>query len=105
MTTSTAPKPPKHLSLAARRWFTDISTEYELGSHHVKLLVAAAESWDLCAKATAAIAKHGLTYEDRFGAPRPRPEVAIARDARAAFVSCVRALGLDLQPPVDDGQE
>jgi P27 family predicted phage terminase small subunit len=99
---STDPKPPKHLSVTTRRWFARIASEYELGDHQVYLLTLAAEAWDACQAARAAIAKHGQVYTDRFSAPRTRPEVAIQRDSRAGFISAVRALGLDIQPPTDD---
>ncbi len=44
-------------------------------------------------------AKHGTTYDDRFGAPHARPEIGIERDARLAFVRCLRELGLDVSEP------
>jgi hypothetical protein len=43
--------------------------------------------------------KDGLTYTDRFGAPRARPEVAIERDSRIAFARLVRELALDVEAP------
>ncbi|SHG79391.1 P27 family phage terminase small subunit [Bradyrhizobium erythrophlei] len=91
--------PPKHLRADTAAWFTLIVKEYELDSHHVRLLIKACESWDRSEQAREAIAKHGMTYEDRFGAPRARPEGAIERDSRLAFARLVRELGLDLAPP------
>ena len=41
----------------------------------------------------------GVTYTDRFGAPRARPEVGIERDSRLAFLRALRELGLDLEAP------
>ena len=59
--------------------------EFELEEHHLKLLTAACESWDRCQQARRRLKKHGLTYADRFGQPRARPEVGIERDNRIAF--------------------
>jgi hypothetical protein len=66
--------------------------------HHARLLTLAGEAWDRAVAAREAIGKHGITYEDRFGAPRARPEIAIERDSRIAFARLVRELKLDLEP-------
>jgi phage terminase small subunit len=93
------PKPPRHLRAATRRWFVDVCERYELEEHHFRLLTLASESWDRCHAAREAIATHGITYMDRFGAPRARPEVAIERDSRVAFARLIRELDLDVAPP------
>lgn len=92
-------KPPNHLRPETAQWFKDVTSQYELEPHHVRLLTLAAESWDRCQQAREVLNRDGLTYRDRFGAPRARPEVAIERDARMAFARLVRELGLDLLPP------
>jgi phage terminase small subunit len=71
---------------------------YELEEHHLRLLTLAGEAWDRAFTAREAIGKHGITYTDRFGAPRVRPEVAVERDARLAFARLVRELRLDVEP-------
>ncbi len=43
--------------------------------------------------------KKGLTYTDRFGAPKSRPEVGIARDSKIVFMRAMRELALDVLPP------
>ena len=93
--------PPKHLRNETAAWFTSILDEYELESHHLKLLTLAAESWDRACQAREAISKHGLTYLDRFQAPRSRPEVAVERDSRLAFARLLRELSLDVAPPAE----
>jgi phage terminase small subunit len=88
-------KPPKHLRPATRRWFAEIADRFALESHHFRLLLLASEAWDECVAAGEALAEHGTTFEDRFGSPRARPEVAIRRDARIAFARLVKQLGVD----------
>jgi phage terminase small subunit len=95
------PKPPAHLRAATARWWSEIVAEYELESFHLRLLTKASESWDRSEQAREALVKHGLTFEDRFGSPRARPEVAIERDSRIAFARLIRELGLEVAPPSD----
>jgi hypothetical protein len=72
---------------------------FELESHHLCLLQLAGEAWDRCQAARKAIGELGLTYNDRHGAPHPRPEIAIERDARLAFARLIRELDLDVELP------
>jgi P27 family predicted phage terminase small subunit len=98
---SAAAKPPAHLRAATSKWWTDVLAEYSLESHHIRLLTKACESWDRSEQAREGILRHGLTFEDRFGSPHARPEIAIERDSRIAFARLVRELGLDVAPPSD----
>ena len=91
----TKSNPPKHLRPATRRWWTAVVDGWHLEDHHHRLLTLAGEAWDRCAQAREAIAANGLTYDDRFGKPRARPEVAIERDSRIGFSRLVRELNLD----------
>src|SRR5260370_37987940 len=88
-------KPPSHLRAETKKWFASVVEEYELEPHHVKLLTLAAENWDRATLAREAIAEHGLTYTDRFGSPRKRPEVSVAESATIAFARLTRELDLD----------
>jgi phage terminase small subunit len=87
--------PPAHLAPSTRAWFAQVLSERQMEPHQIKLLTLAGEAWDRGQQAREALAEHGLVFADRFGAPRPRPEVAIERDARLAFAKLVRELGLD----------
>lgn len=91
----TTPRAPKHLRPATKRWWSIVVESYELEEHHLKLLSLAATAWDRAEEARQELAKSGLTYSDRFGAPRPRPEVAIERDSRLAYCRVLRELDLD----------
>ena len=90
---------PQHLTSDAAAWWEQVITEFDLEPHHVRLLTLAAEAWDRCAQARAILDEQGLTYIDRFGAPRARPEAAIERDSRTAFARLLRELDLDLEGP------
>ncbi|MEH2480161.1 P27 family predicted phage terminase small subunit [Nitrobacteraceae bacterium AZCC 2146] len=94
-------QPPKHLRADTEGWFASVVEEFDLDSHHLRLLAKACEAWDRSEQAREAIAKHGLTYLDRFDAPRARPECAIERDSRLAFARLVREIGLDVSAPVE----
>ena len=92
---------PRHLRRATAAWWRSVLRDYDLEEHHLRLLSAAAESWDRTQEAREALERHGLTFEDRFGQPRVRPEVAIERDNRLAFARILRELDLDGEPLPD----
>jgi len=92
---------PKHLRTATRQWWNQVIADYELEPHHVRLLTLAAEAWDRGQQAREALARYGLTFEDRFGQPHARPEVGIERDSRLSFARLLRELALDVDEPVE----
>jgi len=87
-------KPPEHLSKQAKDFWRWASDEYQLNQDELHLLLMACEAMDRCIQARKRLAKQGLTYTDRFGQPKSRPEVAIERDSRLAFARLVKQLGL-----------
>ena len=98
---SRLPEAPEHLEPATRAWWAAIVREYELESFHERLLTLCGESWDRGQQARAILAEKGLTFLDRFGQPRGRPEIAIERDCRSGFARLLRELALDVEPPRD----
>lgn len=90
---------PEHLALETRTWWESVVAAYTLEEHHRKLLTLAGESWDRCKAARTVIDAQGLTYDDRHGQPRTRPEIAIERDSRLAFTRILREIDLDSDPP------
>ncbi len=94
-------KPPALLKPATKEWWSSTFEDFELEDRHLRLLTLCGEAWDRCQEAREAIAEHGLTYVDRFGAPRLRPEVAVERDSRLAFAKLLRELDLQDAPPPD----
>ena len=85
-------KAPAHLAPETRKWFAEFVTTYQLEPHHLRLLQLAAEAWDRCQEARAAIARDGLIA---LTTGRPHAGVAIERDARLAFARLLRELDLD----------
>jgi phage terminase small subunit len=51
----------------------------------------------LALEASEALAKHGLTFVDRWGQPHGRPEIAVERDSRISFARLCRELDLDAE--------
>lgn len=96
-------KAPKHLAPATAAWFESVLKNYDLEPHHVRILALASEAWDRGQEAREALTKHGsLTFNDRFGSPHARPEVAIERDSRIAFARLLRELCLDIEEPAEN---
>jgi phage terminase small subunit len=86
---------PDHLQPATRIWFESVIADFALDQHHVRMLVLAAEAWDLSQQAREQLASAGITFMDQNGNPRAHPAVAIERDARLAFVRIIRELDLE----------
>lgn len=103
MTTKTNRRAPGHLSPKRRRLYRRVADDFELWRepHALEVLRLACEALDRGDDARAAIAKHGTTYDDRFGQPRARPEIAIERDSRLAVARLFRELSLDGGAPDD----
>lgn len=91
----TAQKAPKFLRVDTRKWWQGVVDEFVLEPHHLRLLTAAATSWDRACEARAAIEQHGLTFQDQLGRPVVRPEVAVERNSLTVFYRLLRELGLD----------
>ncbi|MBM7045223.1 P27 family phage terminase small subunit [Rhizobium lusitanum] len=97
------PKPPKHLRASTAKWFRSVVEAFDLEAHDVRLLTLAAESWDRGQQAREIVDRDGMTFEDRFGQPKARPEIGIERDSRISFARLLRELGLGIGAP-DDGR-
>jgi phage terminase small subunit len=79
-----------------------VVTTWQLEEHHERLLTLAAEAFDRAVQAREILSRKGITFKDRFGQPKPRPEVAIERDARMAVAKLLRELDLDISAPPDE---
>jgi len=94
-----------HLRAETRAWLDEaVLQPFVLEPHHRALAILAAEARDRGIGAREGLAKHGQVYTNRFGEPRPRPEVGIARDSAIVFARLMRELGLDVEAPADDSR-
>lgn len=93
-----SPKPPDHLSRAAKAWWRQVHSDYDLDDHHRHLLRLACESMDEAETARAALAEHGHVVLDRFGCQKSSPWCDIEHKAQNRFRILCRELGLDVQP-------
>ena len=92
-------KPPRGLSAEARRWWTAIRREYEVTDPGGLLILSSAcEAFDRMRQAQRRLKREGLTALDRFGQRKAHPATVIERDSRAAMLSALKALNLDLEP-------
>lgn len=99
MKNSLNPKPPPGLSSAAGAWWERLLSEYDIADSAGLLLVETAlQAFDRMHEARALIAKHGAVVADRFGQLRPNPATTVERDSRAAMLSALKALNLDIEP-------
>jgi hypothetical protein len=88
------PTLPRDLKAPGRALYRRICREWELepAAEELALLAHASRAEDLCAKAQSALDEYGLTYVDRFGTPKERPEMRILRQQRAAVASLVKQI-------------
>ena len=95
-----APRPPGHLSRAARKWWSGVMECYEIEEHMIQTVTAAAEAWDRKEMAREILGKEGLTIDCRDG-KKTHPAVGIERDSRLAYLRAVRELCLSAEDPED----
>jgi phage terminase small subunit len=89
------PKPPATLSKKSAAYFKKFIDDYEVEDSHVEVLIRVCESMDRADQAAAGLKKHGsLMTKDRFGCERSHPLVQIERQARAAIIDGIKALGV-----------
>jgi P27 family predicted phage terminase small subunit len=87
-------KPPSHLQPQTKLWWTEITSTFDLESHHLKLLQLACEAWERCQEARKQLADEGVTVAGIHGV-RAHPAAAIERDCALRFAALIKQLGLD----------
>lgn len=88
-----------------RAFWSATLSEHAIDAHRLGTLQAACEAWDRGQQARRALASVGLSYTDDKRMVRARPEVAIERDSRTAYLRALRELNIDTEPPKSKGLE
>lgn len=89
-------KPPKHLSLEARRIWTQLNSELELPSDALLTLRIALECFDRGQEARKILDSEGLTTTNKqTGVARKHPCCEIEKNAIGQFLAAMRLLGFD----------
>ena len=93
---------PSHLSKEAGEIFRDLCADYRINdTAGLKILRVACEAFERAQGARIIIDRDGMTVKDKFEQTKPHPLLPIERDSRAAFLSGLKALNLDITPPRD----
>ncbi|MFZ1429140.1 MAG: P27 family phage terminase small subunit [Geminicoccaceae bacterium] len=96
---NSAARPPQRLSAEARKAWRKLADEYGIADDAGLLILNTAfEAFDRMREAQAGIEKEGSTIVDRFGQLKAHPLLPVERDARAAFLSALKSLNLDVEP-------
>jgi P27 family predicted phage terminase small subunit len=77
------PAPPQHLSSEAADWWRAIVADYDLQSHHLKILEAACDAWDRMSTARELLLAEGITSVSKSGV-KAHPAIASAEHGRRA---------------------
>ena len=76
-----------------KRFWRRAVSEFELESDALLILRTACEAWDRAQQARVAIAKDGLTVNNRRN-----PCIDIEAQSQSLFLRAMRQLGLDIEP-------
>jgi P27 family predicted phage terminase small subunit len=91
--------PPATLTKEAAGWWDKIHNEYGIDDEAgLLLLQTALEAFDRMRAAQKVIKKEGMQVKDRFDQLKAHPLLTIERDSRAAMITALKNLNLDLEP-------
>lgn len=93
-------KPPRGLRAAGKRFWTEMTAEYDFEPAELQLLALLCEQLDVQAAASRTLRAEGLTItNERTGNIKPHPALAISREATRVIASLVKALQLPEDQP------
>jgi P27 family predicted phage terminase small subunit len=93
----TRERAPSGLGKEGKKFWKQLSGEYDFETHHLKILENACHCLDRIEQAKEQIEKDGLYVPDRYGALKEHPAGKTERDNRALFARLLRELGLDIE--------
>jgi phage terminase small subunit len=93
------PAPPRHLSKKMREVWEKVFAQKNLSERDTLIFQQALETHDAREKCRRITKKHGRTYVDRWGAPKPRPEVQMEIAYGQHFAKLISMVNLDELEP------
>jgi len=92
---------PAHLSRKAKRLWKTICNDFQnFDKYALLILETALQAHDRLEQAREIIDREGLTITNpTSGNTRANPALQIEKDSRQAFLSAMRLLGLNIEPP------
>jgi P27 family predicted phage terminase small subunit len=91
------PPPPDHLGKPEQLIWRGVLVDYELPTGaSIAVLASALEAHMRARECRETIEREGMTIVGRDGQTKSHPLLAVERDARAAWLAGIRALGLEL---------
>jgi phage terminase small subunit len=91
------PKAPAGLSAPARKLWAEIQAGFSIcDPAGLAILGEALRSFERSEQARRDVEKHGVSTRDKYGQTRVNPAANIERDSRAAFLSGLKALRVDI---------
>jgi P27 family predicted phage terminase small subunit len=98
MTTKPPPKAPDHLSAEATDWWDRVARQWELDDAGQLSFMVALEAFDRMRQAQGILAEDGAVVLDRFNQRKAHPATVTERDSRAAMLTAMAKLNLDVEP-------
>ena len=90
-------EPPGHLGEPERAIWGHVLSDYSFSTEtSIHVLASALEAHQRAREAREAVEREGMTIVGRDGQPKAHPLLAVERDARAAWLAGLKALGLEL---------
>lgn len=102
--TNDFPPPPKGLKGDAATLWNEIAESYDLDPACFRYLETACRAFASMRRAEALIEKDGFMIVDRYGGKKSHPAHDLVRRYRRQFLDCMRALNLDIIPPLPPGR-
>jgi P27 family predicted phage terminase small subunit len=88
---------PTGLSKAGRELWSRLVAEFGIvDAGGLAVLEQGLRSWERAEQARRQLDREGLTFRDRWGQARPNPALPVERDARAAFLSAIKQLQIEI---------
>ena len=89
--------PPDHLGECERQIWAHVLGDYELSTETaIDVLTTALEAHQRAREARETISREGMQLPGRDGQAKVHPLLAVERDASAAWLAGIKALGLEL---------